>query len=258
MAKGKKDNAVDQAYDAIRNYIVDNELKIGDVLPVEAAFAKQLGVSRLTLREALGRFHALGIIESIQKVGPVIRRLFPEDPYRSFFPFLAQQGEQMHLKLAELRSCLEIGAAYSMTQNRTSADLKKLRRILAALKSRTDVKTNTSLEFQFHSALLECTHNEFIISQVPLIRNLLNEIARKTPFPSSGNVFSAEARGHQMIFDALKARDHAKLTEILMAHTRNYVRLLEGKVTLDPATGRVVEKAPARRTADAPQAAETP
>ena len=251
MVKGKKDNAVDQAYDAIRNYIVDNHLQVGDVLPVEVVLAQRLGVSRPILREALGRFCVLGIIESRQKVGPIIRRLFPEDPYRSFFPFLTQQGEQMHLKLAELRSCLEIGAAYSMTQRRTSADLKKLRRILAALKTRTDVETYTNLEFQFHSTLLECTHNEFIISQVPLIRNLLNEIARKNPFQPSENVFSAEARGHQMIFDALKARDHAKLTEILMAHTRNYVRLLEGKVTLDPVSGGVIEKAPARRAAAA-------
>ena len=51
-----------------------------------------------------------------------------------------------------------------------------------------------------------------------------------------------------MLFDALKARDHVKLTEILTAHTRNYVRLLEGHVTLDPVTGAVVEKeAPAHK-----------
>ena len=248
MAKGKKDSAVEHAYDAVRNYIIDHHLNVGDVLPVEAVFAKQLGISRLTLREAMGRFHALGIIESIQKVGPVIRRLFPEDPYRSFFPFLAQQGERVHLKLAEWRSCLEIGAAYSMTQNRTSADLKRLRRILTALEACTDPENDTSLEFQFHSALLESTHNEFIISQVPLIRNLLNDVTKNHP-PLPETTRQSDNRGHRMLFDALKARDHVKLTEILTAHTRNYVRLLEGHVTRDPVTGAVIEKAPARKAA---------
>lgn len=243
MPKRKKDNAVDQAFDAVRNYIIDNKLNAGDVLPVEMALAKQLGVSRPVLREALGRFYALGIIESKQRVGPIIRRLFPEDPYSSFFPFLAQQGDVMHLKLAEWRSCLEAGAAYFMAQNRTSADLKKLRRILVALNASKGVEANVNLEFQFHSALLESTHNEFIISQVPLIKNLLNDIAQRRPFQVENEAAAIrDAKGHQMIFDALKARDGVMLAHVLEAHTRNYVRLLKGQVTFDPVTGAIVEK----------------
>ena len=86
MAKNvtSKDSMVDQAYDAIRNYIIEHGLGIGDVLPPENTFSKQLGVSRNILREALGRYRILGILESRQKVGSVIMRLFPDDPYRCF------------------------------------------------------------------------------------------------------------------------------------------------------------------------------
>ncbi len=227
MSTRKQANAVEQAYDAVRNYIIKNHLTVGDVLPPEIAFAQQLGVSRSMLREALGRFRVLGIIESRQKVGPIIRRLFPEDPYRSFFPFLQQQGPMVAAKLGELRTCLELGAVSVMARNRTDEDLKKLKRLLKAFGSDAVLANapRRRLEVQFHSTLLLATHNEYIASLIPLITHFL--FIR----PDDEDTLTREMRDdyvkiHREIVEALEKRDTAELKRVMTMHTENYLAIL--------------------------------
>ena len=49
--------------DAIRAYIVDKQLKPGDPLPSEAELATQLDVGKTSVREALRRLEAHGVVE---------------------------------------------------------------------------------------------------------------------------------------------------------------------------------------------------
>ena len=218
---------VDQAYDAIRNYIIEHGLGIGDVLPPENTFSKQLGVSRNILREALGRYRILGILESRQKVGSVIIRLFPDDPYRCFFPFLERQGPVMHAKLAEFRSCLETGAAIAMVRNVTDEDLARLEEILQPLKATKDLQLRHKLEVRFHETLLRSAHNDFINSLIPLAISFLSNRSLIT-----GKLYTQKrymkmlGDSHQRIFDALKARKLKALQRELMTHTGNYLYTL--------------------------------
>lgn len=54
---------VQKAVMAIRAYIRDHNLKVGDPLPSEGSFATELGVSRAVMREAFGALAALNLID---------------------------------------------------------------------------------------------------------------------------------------------------------------------------------------------------
>lgn len=54
---------VDRAVRCVRDHIRDNDLKVGDTLPGEGAFAEQLGVSRAVMREAFSTLAALHQID---------------------------------------------------------------------------------------------------------------------------------------------------------------------------------------------------
>jgi DNA-binding FadR family transcriptional regulator len=54
---------VDRAVCCVRDHIRDNDLKVGDTLPGEGAFAEQLGVSRAVMREAFSTLAALHQID---------------------------------------------------------------------------------------------------------------------------------------------------------------------------------------------------
>ncbi|MCG3757121.1 GntR family transcriptional regulator [Amycolatopsis sp. Poz14] len=60
------------AAQAIRQFIAD-ELQAGDQLPSEAEFARRLGVSRVTVREALGQLWVEGLVTRRWGVGTFVR-----------------------------------------------------------------------------------------------------------------------------------------------------------------------------------------
>jgi GntR family transcriptional regulator len=61
-----------QAIDAISEMIDSGELKTGSQLPPEEEFSSQLGISRSTLREALGHLETRGYIARRQGVGTFV------------------------------------------------------------------------------------------------------------------------------------------------------------------------------------------
>ncbi|MCD4699045.1 MAG: winged helix-turn-helix domain-containing protein, partial [Phycisphaerae bacterium] len=52
----------DRAIDAVIRFIEQGDLQSGEKLPAEGAFARQLGISRPTLRQAMGHFESKGVI----------------------------------------------------------------------------------------------------------------------------------------------------------------------------------------------------
>jgi GntR family transcriptional regulator len=70
----KSDNRplYDQAIEALRKFIDLGAYKQGDKLPGESELARQLGISRPTLREALGNLEAFGLIERRHGVGTFV------------------------------------------------------------------------------------------------------------------------------------------------------------------------------------------
>src|SRR5215204_2317032 len=64
LAPLKRQNFYEQVIAHLKDYIVANQLRPGDRLPTEAILAEQLGVSRLTVREALKVMESLGVAQS--------------------------------------------------------------------------------------------------------------------------------------------------------------------------------------------------
>src|SRR5277367_5375891 len=65
-------DSVDQVVDHLRDFIREQGLREGAVLPPEAELAKLFGSSRNTVREAIRTLKAYGLIESRRRVGAVI------------------------------------------------------------------------------------------------------------------------------------------------------------------------------------------
>src|SRR5512134_3555627 len=62
----------DQAIDALNRFIVQGGYKPGDKLPGEAELSKHLGISRPTLREAMGSLECQGVITRRHGVGTFV------------------------------------------------------------------------------------------------------------------------------------------------------------------------------------------
>ena len=81
-------NVVDAVFDELMRHIASGEWKIGEKIPSENELSAHLGVSRNSLRQALNRFNALGIIESRHGDGSYVRAVDLTFYLKNIFPLI--------------------------------------------------------------------------------------------------------------------------------------------------------------------------
>ncbi len=222
ITKIQRQGTLELAIEAIEQYIIGNSLKVGDSLPSEPELAKSLGISRNILREALRHYRTLGIIESKPKIGNYIARLAPENPYQGYMPFIGSD-ENTLLELAEVRICLETGAAALIAMRATAGQLEELKVIAGKLAKAKSREAQIELETEFHCALLRIPGNNIINGLIPLLIEFFNKLRRAQESlvkPHPREQVNAE---HQAMIDAIAGRDGVELARLLSIHGQDYL-----------------------------------
>ena len=223
----KIQRTVEAAIENIGAYIAT--LHEGDVLPGERELAGKLQISRNITREALQHFRTLGIIESKPKIGSVVAKLLPENPYAGYMPFIAASRHTLQ-ELLELRFILESGCCDSAVNNVSMSDVEKLqelaRRIKDADGDRTQRETAYQLDVEFHSTILRLSRNTLLESLIPLVV----EFFSKNYLQNNSQALRREGYDeHFSMVEALKQRDAATLRQLVALHLSAYRNLESDK-----------------------------
>ena len=223
----KIQRTVEAAIENIGAYIAT--LHEGDVLPGERELAGKLQISRNITREALQHFRTLGIIESKPKIGSVVTKLLPENPYAGYMPFIAASQHTLQ-ELLELRFILESGCCDSAVNNVSMSDVEKLqelaRRIKDADGDRTQRETAYQLDVEFHSTILRLSRNTLLESLIPLVV----EFFSKNYLQNNSQALRREGYDeHFSMVEALKQRDAAALRQLVALHLSAYRNLESDK-----------------------------
>lgn len=163
--------AYEAIIDKIKKDIIAGNLSGGDKLPPERELAKQFGISRTSVREALRTLEILGVIESIQGSGNFITG----DLRKSFIEsisimFLLQQTND--LQITQLREALEMKAVLLAIENITEEQINHLEDIVKEMSITSDERKNSALDKELHCAIAAASKNNIII----LILNILSEL----------------------------------------------------------------------------------
>lgn len=118
-----------QAIDSIRELILGGDYRVGDRLPKESILARQLGISRSTLRVAMGYLETCGLISRRPSVGTFVATLIPPSPEGSYlsnldrFETLLQIADrtEMNLKIisrevGKITASQEIALAFGISE----------------------------------------------------------------------------------------------------------------------------------------------
>lgn len=202
------DNATlaEQAYNIIKKSIVNGDLNGNEELP-EEKLAKDLGISRTPLRDALNNLAAEGLI--IQKKGaPAV---------------VADFTENESLEYMELRSLLEIYNIEKIITKITNKDIYELKENLK--KQHTAIEQNSYSDFieqdrQFHLLLSSINQNTEITKVIRKMNTGLNRafiILSKT-VPQSAEEAYIE---HLELLDALIEKDLVLARKKMTVHMNN-------------------------------------
>jgi DNA-binding FadR family transcriptional regulator len=186
--------------------IVSRQYQPGEILDGEVASSEQFAVSRTAYREAVRILAAKGLVDARPKVGT---RINPQSKWNLLDPdvlewtFDSEPDVQLLNSLFELRNVVESAAAGLAAERRSSAHLKRMRVALNGMAKYTlATAAGRQADLDFHAALLEATHNPYIISltsgvsaaiRITTIFKQRKRPLRRDPLPDHLRVFEAIA-----------------------------------------------------------------
>lgn len=218
--------AYEQAADQLRELIVSGHLPAGHRLPNEVVLARDFGISRTTMREALRLLAAQNLIRTEKgATGGSFVTLPTVDHISEFLQAsigLLTETRNVSLdEFLEARELLEARAARLAAQNRTEDDLVRLRATIPDQPLELGVDEQFVHNKDFHSVVLESAGNTLLrIAALPLFSIMQTNLARSVLGP---DFHSSINDAHQRIADAVGAGD-AELAEQEMRDHLAYLR----------------------------------
>src|SRR2546426_12570608 len=125
----RKGRRFEQVAEQIQRLVAEGTLKAGDRLPAERDLARQFGVGRSSLRDAIRTLETMGVVESRHGAGTVIRDL---DADALVIPLAnaLMRKRQMVSELLEVRRMIEPALAGRAARNATPEELAHMEDIL--------------------------------------------------------------------------------------------------------------------------------
>lgn len=216
----------------IEKRIVDGELNVGDKLSSERELAKQFGVSRTSVREAMKALTLKGLIEVLPGRGTFITDQTSRN-LRHSLNLMVQVGKREANKyLIELREILEPEIAAISASRATQGNVAAMREAVETMnRSMDDISTYIEADLDFHLALAESIQNPLIL----LLLDLLIVELREQRFRSA-NVEGALHRGqphHKAILAAVEKGNAENARRIMIAHMVQVREDIETTLTSD-------------------------
>jgi DNA-binding FadR family transcriptional regulator len=202
--------AYEQVADQLRQLIMSGELSPGERLPNEALLAREFGVSRATVREALRVLAAQNLLRTAKGAGggsyvtlPTVDHI--SEFLRSNINLLTDSRDVTLRELIEARELLEVPAARLAARRRKEPDLERLRAAIPPDPLALDHREQFEHNKDFHSAVIECCGNALLyIAAQPVFSTLQTHLARST----LGRRFHAAINEqHLCIKEAIEAGD---------------------------------------------------
>lgn len=198
--------------------IAQGEFPLGERLPAERDLARQLGVSRATVREAMIALELSGLVEVRVGAGvfvvrdkPLARGQVDEDEI-GLGPF----------EILEARRTIECAVAYLAAQQIQDSDLGELEAALQVMEEehRTGFKTEHG-DRGFHVGIARATRNMALVKTVESLWDLKYRApmwAKLHERVRAALLRPALLNDHREILEALRRRDPAAARDAMDAH----------------------------------------
>jgi GntR family transcriptional repressor for pyruvate dehydrogenase complex len=193
----------------LERLIIDGELKPGDRLPPERELGELLGVSRVSIREALHELESRGLIDRRPGRGTIV--VSPGDRGTALGSALASMlersddGSHELARIMELRAVIEPPIAALAALRVTDRDVTQLRRLVEAMEREADLEAYAKLDRAFHQAISQYTHNPLLAQLTDLIATQIKPSRRRGLQSPERRLASSAA--HRRIFEAIARHD---------------------------------------------------
>lgn len=222
--KIKKISAADQVYDELKQMVVNETWKVGEKIPTETQLAEQFEVNRLTVRVALQRLQAIGLLDIRVGSGTYIKAFDMCSNIEELSGFYT--GSTALSDIQEYREIIETECVRLAVSRRTEEELQKYMNVLRQMEDHVnhysvarnatdadrEIISQADLSVEIHTILCAMAHNEllnyaFSVAKEPIRQLMLRNILRRIQNPE---VSEKTVRCFNDLHAALEKRDLEK------------------------------------------------
>ena len=199
-----KINLTDEVYQQLRGMITSGTWSEGMKIESENQLALQFSVSRVVVREALQKLRSERFVVTKQGVGTFVANPYNYGPGRLDFNLT----EEYYRQFVDFRAAVEVMAARLSVQYATEEDSGRIDAALGEMKKYNELGDNGAYnmaDFEFHLAVVQCGHNEFLINAMQANKAMMIQV-----FNAMNEVPGGKAHGvqsHQELIEKLRTKD---------------------------------------------------
>jgi len=196
----------DFVYESLRDAIWDGRIAVGERVR-EEEIARNLGVSRTPVREALQRLHQRGLLVFGAGRGLTVALL----------------SQHQVLQLYAMREILEGSAARFAAEHATAPEIAVLWRLQKELcKPDHDTMALVTLNRRLHQAIYEAAHNQYLIQTLSVLHDSL-ALLHSTTFRAPSRRKESDEE-HRQIVAAIEQHNPDRAEEAAREHIRQAQR----------------------------------
>lgn len=197
----------------------DEQIQAGDRLPSVRELSDRFGVAVPTLREAIRRLEAFGVVEVRHGAGIFVRAAKP--PLMLANPHADIAEGQVLLDLIDTRILFEPWCAETAARQPGSADVIALGDTLDRAEAALDGDDTglTRVNMAFHRGIATCTGNVVVAQVMTLLTELYS--SEQTLMLTISNQRRQDHEEHRAIYRAIQAGRPARARKLMLTHLQS-------------------------------------
>lgn len=219
-ASARADNVAQSTVRRIQEMIIAGEFRPGQPIPSQRELARQLGVSRASLREALSILDTLGVLRIEPARGTFVTDEGDGAEQRDLRPGSWRFASRYTPgEVYQFRHMAESQAASLAAMHATQGEVEELRRNLQAFKEatrRVDLVSSSQLDFEFHQAITRMSRNRMLADLHRTYHHVLLE-SQRLPLARRDRLWEPVVE-HERIVQAIAMNDPEGAGYYMRAH----------------------------------------
>lgn len=214
--------------------IQENHLGPGHRLPAEGELARQLNISRPSLREALRLMEAMGVIEKRHGVGVFVKQPSAATAPRKRF-YRGKDLDEIRTLVHDVRMMLECYAAALASRTAKKNDLEQIEIAFEKYENamvNDNVSEAIEADIEFHWEVFRATKNMALLDLVEGLVPIISADRMQTLPYYRGSAKLSE--GHRQILSAIKNHEPDKAAKEMERHLEAVQRDLRGRRSTAP------------------------
>ena len=210
------------AVEQLRSKIESGEIPVGSRLPSERVLCSELGISRVSLREALRVLQATGYVQTRQGAGTFAR--LPEEREQATSLWFAND---LHvIELLEMRIVIEPGVAAFAARRRTDDDLVAMECAVSDMRRAAELDDRlmvVAADAEFHRVIGLSVRNAALGDLMEQFQEQ-SGMERRASLSVPGQTQRA-LDGHQAILDAIRSADAVLARKAMQSHLEDAMHI---------------------------------